>query len=251
MAGSFNASEYLVSLTTHLTAVPITMACWFNPSTVAAGFGMIQSFGDVATAQQNRFIIYRNTANLVIESTAAGTSRTATLTSVLAAGSWYFVVGRFISATNRRICVLGPDGTITHAVNTNSSTPSGIDNYSIGAGYNSGGPDTRFSGLIAECALWNADPQADGTQLNNDLLRMMAFGGPFSTGMNYLRGNLISYRSLEKSTGASDDVSRDSLTDSAVDAPNWLNGTALSYGAHPPLPPTYGNRRIIRPVGVM
>lgn len=180
----------------------------------------------------------------VVSATAAGaflceandtTDKDAT-TGTVAANRWFYLVVRYVSSTNRRISVLDPSGTASHAQNTTSCALAGVNRMNIGAFQSNGAAGTFFDGHIAEFFVCNADIQLDGAQLQDATLRQLAYLGPFS--IPNVAASLLEYRSFYSTQGQD--------TNNAVEvycpgrAPQaWVNNAGVKVGLHPPLFPEY------------
>lgn len=151
------------------------------------------------------------------------------LATTISTGVWYYLVARFISATNRRLSVYRADGFVEHAQNTTSTTPTGLSSEKHGQ---LATETNLFNGLIAERWTANADIQADGGQLNEDLLRQLAFRGPFS--IPQLSGLLVDYRSFRRGLGSDQDSAGDFSPTRQRLRQEWSNNGAL-LAQHPPL----------------
>jgi len=146
------SSQYLENANAVLTAVPITMACWFNS-------------GDI-TVVQNLIGLYNNTAvSRYFELRADGTSGTnpirmnaqngstsglASTSTGFTANTWYHACGVFASATSRSVYVNGG----SKGTSTTSVTPLSVNVTAIGRQSQST-PTNYMSGLIAEAVIWN------------------------------------------------------------------------------------------------
>jgi hypothetical protein len=151
MARTFNGTnDALRATTTPVTAVPLTIACWFNQTASAAG--LLVSIG--VNGGVDRLQIFTNgplSQAVAATSIQGGTSAQATVAGVPTAGEWHHAAGVFESSTSRTAYWNGTAGT----PNTTSATPSGVNSVVIGARYNTT-LGAYFSGGIAEVAIWNA-----------------------------------------------------------------------------------------------
>lgn len=97
-------------------------------------------------------------------------------------------------------------------------------------------PTEFFDGRMAEIWYTNTDIQADGLQLQDALLRQLAYGGPFS--VPHIAKDIVEYRSLR--------VHPDSRGDQPSEVYHgkfgrqiWTNANGVTAGPHPPLPYWY------------
>lgn len=248
MSALFTAasSHYLHNDASPITAVPFTAACWFRSTTVAAGAARIFTFTDTASTN-NRFAISRDTNDLTFSAQAGGTEAIATVANLVAANQWSFIVARGISATNRRIAQLAHTGAAGHAQNTTSRAPGSVDRVALGSSAHSS-PGNFFDGLIGEFWYTNTDIQADGAQLQDSLLRQLAWGGPFS--VPHIAKDIIEYRSFRHGLVTDDDVHGD-IHFGAKGLQRWTNTNGVARGPHPPLPYGYVKPTVNRQFAVI
>lgn len=237
MAAFFTAasSTRLLNSTAPVTTVPWTVSFWFN---LPAGTDRVMWHLTDTAGTQEFWVIYRNgsnTLNFDVSTAGGGQVGTATATAITN-NAWTFVVLRGVSATNRRTAVLHPTGVIDHAQDTTSATPAGIDAVGLGEAVYSV-PDSPMDGYIAEYAMWNADVQGDGAQLQNSTLRQMAYGGPFS--MTHMAANLVEYRSFRSALISSNDRANEIYVGAGKLRQVWTNVNGVKLGKHVPLPAGY------------
>lgn len=237
MAANFTAasSQYLSNDAAPITAAPFTLACWFNTTTIAAGAGPIAAVCNASSTEQNRWLLYRDDDDVVFSCVVTGTEVTATAANILAVNQWYFVVARAISATNRRVAVLMRTGATSHAQNTTSRVPTGVTRIALGSEADAT-PSLFFDGLIGEFWYTNTDIQPGGAQLQDGLLRQLAYGGPFS--VPHIAKDILEYRSLRHGLVSDDDVHGE-LYFGAGGIQTWTNTNVATLGPHPPLPYWY------------
>ena len=153
MARSFNNSnQYLFLGTTPVTAVPLTISCWFYPAATNDTYDamFIKNAGD-----DNYFGIYLNPtgASAVVGAVGAfgGAEAIATTSTTFSASTWNHAAAVFTSASSRAAFLngggKGTDGT--------TGTPSGLLEINIG-GYEAGPLFGPMNGRLAEIAIWNA-----------------------------------------------------------------------------------------------
>lgn len=229
MAASFASasSQFLINSAPAFTDVPFTVGMWVRPSTIGAVRACF-SMGDNNVSLSNYCFLGQTAAdNWRIAAVVAGATGQ-TNTGIVVANKYVFLIGRFISAVNRRIAVLNPDGSAVHGQNVTSKILTGIDNMTIGATVTST-VDNLFDGSISEFWYTNTDIQPDGAQLNDALLRQLAYGGPFS--VSSIVKDIIEYRSMRIYPGDGDVYQRRSFT--------WNNTNGVTTDSHPPLPYWY------------
>lgn len=152
MARSFNGTtQYLSNAGAVLTAVPLTMACWFY-STSATTLQTLMSLG-VSGANDNRFSLFASgaTAGDPVQAQTRGTANASALsTTGYSINTWQHACGVFASATDRRAYVNGGG----EGIENTSRTPVGINSTYLGA-LQGASPATFLVGRIAEPAIWN------------------------------------------------------------------------------------------------
>lgn len=128
-----------------LTAMPLTMACWFNATALDNAHRLL-SLTDGST--NNRFQIGISVANAVLGLIASGgSSANATSTASITAGAWYHCAAVFTSATSRAVYLNGGN----KGTNATNLTPSGLNVTALG---NDG--TTTCNGKVALPAIWNS-----------------------------------------------------------------------------------------------
>lgn len=249
MGALFNGtSQYLENPTTPIAAYPFTIACWCYVAALGTS-SRVWQIADTATANE-RWAVSPQDGGATpwrFASRAGGVNVNADTATAVVTGAWSFLVARGISATNRRLAVLNPNGSVSHAQNTTSSTPSGLDIMTVGAGRDSAAATGFLNGTVAELTIWNVDIQSDGGQMNEDMLRQLAYGGPFS--LTHVSHAIREYRSLFQLGPSAGEVGGEVYTGAGLGTQNWSNvGTTLG-GIHPPLP--YWYRRPIDRMAVV
>lgn len=231
MSASFllASSQYLLNSAPPVTVAPFSVGFWCRPTVVTGAAKVVWGLFS-STSGVNYFDLFLGPAAWTMEA-GDGTDQQVTAGNAVA-NNWHYIVLRYISATNRRICVLTTLGIVTHGQSTTSCLPTTIDREILGAGDVSGTPATFMSGQIAEFWKTNTDIQADGLALQDATVRQIAYGGPFS--IPHLRKDLVEYHSFRK-TLSSDQFDGDN------DIPPILGETLTNNGGvtlaeHPPLP---------------
>ncbi|HVX90631.1 MAG TPA: hypothetical protein VHC20_03265 [Candidatus Paceibacterota bacterium] len=150
----------------------------------------------------------------------------------LSGGKWHYELLRVISATNRRLSVLYPDGHIEHAQDTRSS---GIT-LAMDAVVGWASSFDAFPGIVAEAFWVQADIQTDGAQAQNALIYQLAYRGPFA--FSHL-APILDYRSFRMGRATNEDVMGE-VYSSLSQAHVWsINGTVPPATIHPPLASDY------------
>lgn len=156
MARTFNGTnDSIEAASAPVTAVPLTLACWVNPTSTAARAAL--SIG--VSAGQARFMIFINPTGFSVQASAVdsgGSSGVSNAAGSVPANQWSHAAAVFDSNTSRTAYFNGSAAT----PNTTSITPSGLNRMNIGARY-AGGIGGYFPGAIAEVGVWNAALTAD------------------------------------------------------------------------------------------
>jgi hypothetical protein len=150
MAYDFDGiNQSLTRASAPVTAVPLTMACWFNPDLLQdASLCSVSN----AVGAGNWFALFTGLAGVVTASTATGGNQSnATTTATYTTGSWNHCCGVFSAANSRTIYLNGSNA----VTNTASRSPI-INETVIGARRASGLIGLYFNGKIAEVGIWNA-----------------------------------------------------------------------------------------------
>lgn len=146
MARQFTAasSQYLTNTTLTVPARPVTMACWFRPSSIGAA-QVLMSFSDAAGNNILRLLV---AASGVLQAQEFNNPTNGLVGTVgtLTASVWAFCAVVFTSATSRTVYLN------TEAVtDTTNVTATGLDRLNVGA---LAGPTTFANGALGEVAIW-------------------------------------------------------------------------------------------------
>lgn len=140
------STQHLKNANAVVTAMPVTLACWFKAtSTIAHGLINI----GVSTNNTNLFSLnLTNTSN--VRAVQNG-NRVATTSATFTNGTWNHACGQLINDSSRAVFLNGGN----KATNTTtSSATSGLNKTSIGV--ISGNSDTQLAdAAIAEVGIWN------------------------------------------------------------------------------------------------
>lgn len=236
MAALFTAAstQYLVNSAPAITGYPFCVGMWINLTAVNTVARTLFALSDTATT--NHYLTLRMAANETMEIAAsAGATEAVGITSAaLTPGAWAFILGRFLSSTNRRMSVLHSTGQVELASNTTSRNPSGMDTMTLGALSTSGGISAPWDGLIGEFWLSNADIFYDTATNMGEQTRQFAYGGPFSVATAV--ANIVEYRSMRAHETRGDGSD---LYFSRFPPSSWVNTNGATISYHPPLPYWY------------
>lgn len=159
-----SASQYLETLSTPVTAAPLTLACWYNVDNVTTQHNLIGIYEPTgSTADLFCLTIEGTQANdpLHAYAAAAGTYNSSSINNVTA-GSWQHAAGVFASSTSRTVYKDGVAGT----TNTTARTPNAasLDRILIGR-FQASSTIAYTDGLIAGAGIWNVALSADEIKL--------------------------------------------------------------------------------------
>ena len=230
MAANFvtSSSQRLVNTAPGVLDYPITVGCWVWP--INTNTECVWSLCD--TANDNHFFKLRKSTVFSASASAGGTELQASTAASFTINTWNYVVARFVSSTNRHVAAILSTGEASHGTNTTARAPTGLDTMSVGS-RESATPVQFLNGLVAEFWVANIDIQADGAQLQDALLRQLAYGGPFS--VPHIVKNIIEYRSfLKRPTSDADDGGE--IYHGSAGRQTWTNTNGVTTGPHPPLP---------------
>lgn len=133
--------------TTPVTAVPMTLACWFYSTNTAQ-----QTFVSVGiSGGTHRCMIQRNTTSQVSANAVGNISVVSTFTgSTIVTNTWNHACGVFASNTSRTAYFNGSAAT----TNTSTVTQNAFDDLRIGARWATT-LGVGMRGLLAEVGVWN------------------------------------------------------------------------------------------------
>lgn len=230
---------------------PFTVGCW---ASTEASAGTIVSFPDISASNVWFRLGVDATPAFYIGARAGGAGEQTAAAGTINTGSpaWHYVLGRFISSTNRRISCLHPDGSTSHAQSTTNRSTSGVNGIYVGGLYGSTGYTDLMTGAVGELWWASGDIQPDGGQTNDDMLRTLAYRGP-------LVSRVLGELALRQYLGFSDGVivrphigMRDTLASrTGLQILNYgTTGTPRTY-CHPPLAPMARVPRMMMARGVV
>lgn len=154
-AYSFNGStQYLVSAagTAPVTAVPLSLSCWFNATSDSAAQSLLSIGGSAAAADS--FDI-RLRGNIALDPLGAFTRDSvdfsvANTTTGYTINTWMLATGVYRLATARAAFINGG----SKGTESTSRIPAGLNRIGIGALVTST-PTTFFAGYVADCRIYN------------------------------------------------------------------------------------------------
>lgn len=135
-----------------VTAAPLTMACWFNPDTVTAGY-VLMALGRTGTANHYFYLESSGTVagDPVVFGGRAGVGVPYASINGITANAWQHACGVTSGISSRFVFLNG----VKSAENTGSVTPSSLNTTDIGM-VTSNTPVAPLNGKIAEVGIWNA-----------------------------------------------------------------------------------------------
>lgn len=157
MAYSFAtaSSQFISSSSVPVSAMPLTMACWFRVPVVSSSTGGRVLFGAAHSTNDSGF--YRLTIPLngtFLRASLGGdqfnTTTADTAANTIVANTWLHCAAVFTSTTSRTIYLTNAAAVTTTATIVAPT----INNFTIGATILNTGTTGYFNGLIAESAVW-------------------------------------------------------------------------------------------------
>lgn len=145
--------DYIEAASAVVTAVPLTMACWFNPDNVTATVIAMSVSANTGSESQRLQLAGAVAGDRVRAQTSGGGSiAQASSASGYSASTWQHAAAIFSADNNRRAYLNGVGGT----ANTTNISPAGMNQTNIGCVWASGARVGFMAGLIAEAAIWAA-----------------------------------------------------------------------------------------------
>lgn len=177
-----NKSQYLESVTTPVTSIPLTFAGWFYVNTIGTG-GTIFSIADSLGSNYFTLLLDNGTNGTVSAEKGGGTNAHTTTTYTV--GRWHHGCALFGQnliggggAVPNVVCYLNGGG---RAVNSSATTETGVNKMNIGV-LNTGGLFSKMDGALAEVAVWQ-------TILMDSEIKALAAGvPPWMVQQKFLRG---------------------------------------------------------------
>lgn len=153
MAFALNGTNRFLTATTPITAVPITVSCWFYANNNTANMALVVLEDSGGTHRFDLQALGVTTGDPIQCGAAAGGSSSFARTSTgFSANTWNHACG-VQSAINSRTAYLNAGGQVN---NTGIQIPVGISVLKIGALNLSGTNASFFNGSVAEVGIWNA-----------------------------------------------------------------------------------------------
>lgn len=147
MARNFVAasSQQLVATSSPITAVPLTLACWFKPVSATVAYCM---FGiDTASAAERFCLFGSTTGNVRAVSTHLGANFINVTPNAYSAGAWSHGAVTF-GPVNQFAYLNGTPSTVG-----SPKFPTGFNRVRISGAFGA----SFFDGSLAECGLWNVE----------------------------------------------------------------------------------------------
>lgn len=243
--GILVSSSYIENAASVITGYPFTMACAVI-NTGGVGTGMCMSIGSNTT--RNAASIGNISGNWALNADN-GTAFQTTVSTVQNPGPpWVFILGRFISATNRWLTVVSAgesttSGMFDNAQGTTNVTLSGFTRIRIGA--RADNTSQPWAGSIAEAWYTNADIQADGAATEQELAFRLAYQGP--TSVPHIMPMLVEWKRLRRSNGDSskivyDDQYWNAGLAASTSPPVWTPSGTVTLTHHPKQSDQYRRR---------
>lgn len=149
-----SASNWLAASGTPVTAVPMTLACWFNPATTTTAYNLIV-VDDSGTGSNYFNLTANNVSGGHIDAGTANSGsgeHDARTTTAFVANQWSHAAAVYSGSANRAAYLNG-GGKATDVTNITPISIAGIQLGGFRVGSNTFGP---LNGIIAEAGIWNA-----------------------------------------------------------------------------------------------
>ena len=155
MARTFNGTnDSIEAASAPVTAVPLTIACWFYP-TSSAGVAVV-ALGVSGGSDRFQMSCVPGSTPVGAASVQSGTASQSSFSGTASLNQWHHGAAVFASSTSRTAYFNGAAAT----ANTTASTPAGINRLNISGRYFTT-LGAFFQGAIAEVGVWNAALNAD------------------------------------------------------------------------------------------
>ena len=243
MGALFNRStpDYLTNASPPTLTPPFTVMMWAMQPTLVASNMALWSYSDFSKtiAAGNWFRVRATSTTGVIgaSTSTAGADVNAATALGPVAGEWFFIVARFISSTNRKTAALYRTGA-SHGTSTTSSAPAiTTPRMTFGTTQCSDGVTGSWTGHIGEFSLVNADVQPGGAQLDDNLLRQLAYGGPYS--VPSIADKILIYRGFRSAVTSDQDRLDEHDVGGGLGRQTWAPTGAPRLSEHPSLPYSY------------
>ena len=145
-----DSSQYLIANSAVVSAVPLTIAGWFNSSNVGVDYQNVATIRDSGSG--HCFALHLDTNGYIRAYTSgdAGLDYAITTPNVTGDNEWHHACGVYAAADDRRAFLDGGD----KGTQSDSNTPSNLDITTISKALD-GGSAEHFEGMLAEIAIWN------------------------------------------------------------------------------------------------
>lgn len=152
--GAFTTANYLSTASTPVTAVPLTLACWFRSTSSTAAQALITITDTTDATHYFRLMAAGATAGDPVQAAASATTGGAAVSSTgYSTNVWTAAAGVFTSAASRAAFINGG----SKGTNATSRTPLSVDSIKLGHSLDSSeAPQQPLLGLLAGAAIWNA-----------------------------------------------------------------------------------------------
>jgi hypothetical protein len=221
------STQRAVNASSPITTYPFSLGLWHYPFDVSTTRG-IWSLCNSGANDLNQFYLWNNTGTWTF-SARDGVSISSNTVAGATANAWAYLFVRAISATNRWLSVLKPDGSIAHSNNVTSRDPSGCNQMSLGSREDAT-PDIFGNGRSAEFFITDTDIQPDAAQTSEPFIRQLAYRGPFS--VPSIKKDIVEYRSFRSFAPTSDKWNE--VYYGKKGRQTWTNTNAATIGPHPP-----------------
>lgn len=155
MARDFSGTtEYLLTTSTPVTALPLSISCWFEPDEATANDAIISIAKAASTNDYVRLWIHGTLAGrpLTFQSQTGGSFGTECQSStVITNGTLYHGGAMYTSSSSYSVIV---NGSVEATVNPSIAAPTNLDRIGIGVQASSA-LSLQFDGRVSEVGIWN------------------------------------------------------------------------------------------------
>jgi hypothetical protein len=148
-----SSSQYLENGNAAVTAVPLTMACWFNSIDIASAQSLI-TIGSSGTSDLVALRANGNVANdpVRLYTIVGGAGISVSTTTGYSASTWHHACAVMVAPDDWFVLIDGDNKGSSSATRNLAN----LDTTTIGSHMYSGARDYYMDGAIAEAAVWNA-----------------------------------------------------------------------------------------------
>lgn len=237
--------------------LPFTMACWACPIGTFGSNRAIIALANKANIQNYFYLGTTTTSKFDAHTTTGGTGVTTASNTTAVLNSWYFILARYVTTTNRWIVVYDPSTGLVDQVQTVTSNAPIVGTLAVSIGGIRGSTIFLPSwAWVGEAFYTDAElPFDPAAALPAEWVRKLALEGPFS--LPLLSDDIVEYKSLLSGCATAVQTEQQSIGESysRIGLQTWANPyTAASVpliAPHPPISSNYVRPSQIAPILVI